>query len=469
MRHQWAKFTAILLVMCITIIAFSGCRGKDQAAAKKIYITYYKYNEDPALFEPLIEEYESINKNVQIVYQNFTSLDEYEERIINEMAEGEGPDIFSIDNTWMSRHWKKISPLPLTKLTPEQFEAAFVDVTAKDLIRPWLDGQRRIFALPLGIDALGLYYNKAQFEEKIPNRGKPASTWEGIQGDVFKLTVKDPSSDVFQNSGIALGRADNISHAVDILYLLMKQYKTDFYNQDASKAMFGERQGGLIGQSKTPGADALAFFTSFAKPDNKNYSWNESMTAGDSGFKEIEAFASGKLSMFIGYAADYQKILNAIAALEDKNLAHINSEDVKAAQIPQVSAEENIGRITYTNYFAETVSRNSKNPLIAWDFLMFLASKKSQKHYFDKKSQLTTRRDLIEEQKQHPIYGVFISQLGFAESLLIYKDNKYKEIFSEAIMEALKTDKLLPVLQAAEAKINFLLPRIGLIPVIQVK
>ncbi|MEK7126633.1 MAG: extracellular solute-binding protein, partial [Patescibacteria group bacterium] len=324
------------------------------------------------------------------------------------------------------------------------------------------DGLEQVYALPMTVDTLALYYNKAHYEDRIPTRGKPAKTWEGIKEDVALLTKTDNSFERFEVAGIAMGRGDNISRAVDTLYLLFLQFGAQFYNDNFSEASFAAQQGGI---AEYPGMEALKLYSSFADLNEKHYSWNEFIVDDDSSEKELDAFAKGKVSMIVGFSYTYDEILKQINALKEKGIDTIDENDIKIAYMPQlydpdVSTEK---RVTYASYFAETVSRNSQHPEVAWDFLIELTKKENLEYYFDKLHKPTSRRDMIETQKQHPIYGVFASQIGFAESFPILDYYLYKDLFITVISNANLNGAIQGDLLEAQNIITEMLPDEGLV------
>ncbi len=462
-----------LLLVLIASSILTGCIKKDKpvtasGSQQRIQLVYYKLFDDEDIFKPLIQEYQSKNPNVTIVYRKFTDPQEYENLIINELAEGEGPDIFSAPNFWVLRNAKKINPVPEVKLTIKQFEDTFVNVAKNDLLlRDSADGKQKVYGLPLSVDTLALYYNKAQFDDKLPAKGKPASTWEELKNDVFKLTKKDNSFERFEVSGIAMGRSDNILRAIDILYMLMLQYRIQFYNANISSASFaGQQSTAATGVSINPFKEALSLYTSFALPADKNYSWNLYLAESNSSLKEIETFARGKVTMIFGYSYLYDQIMAEIKDLKQKGVNTVESANVRISAAPQVidpntSTEK---RVAYANYYAETVSRTSQYPNEAWDFIMFLASKDNLKYYNDKTHRPTSRRDMIDEQSKDPIFGVFAEQIGYAESIPIYDELRYKDIFSKAIDSVLATFSINDAAKTAENDINQMLPPGGMIP-----
>jgi len=467
----------VILVVLLFVIGFAaGCfRTKEfepRADTSQVELTYYKLYDDSDVIEPLIQEYMALFPNVKINYRQFTDAEEYYDLIINELAEGEGPDIFSVPNTWLIKNYKKVSPAPTNMLPPQIFEDTFVSVTYDDLVRANPEtGENQVYALPMTVDTLALYYNKDQFDDAIPEQGKPSITWEGIREDVFKLTKEDKSFERFEVSGMAMGFANNISNAADILYLLMVQSPGDFYDQNFQKAIFSQQQGvDSSGNPVNPGVDALSYYTSFASPTNKNYSWNAYLADGNSDTKEISTFARGKVSMIIGYSYMYQQIIDEINELKARGLTTIDPDAIRIATIPQLTdpSQSTEKRDAYAHYFVETVARTSENSNWAWDFLFFLTKQESLQHYYDKTKKPTSRRDMIEEQKTDPIYGVFAEQIGFAESLPIYDEDIYKESMLKAINAVLATKSAQDAMKIAQEEINAILPSEGIYPVVNV-
>ncbi len=468
MSH-FKKTTIYLVIFVITGSALlSGCSFKKTPTElgvdyTGVELTYYKVFDDSDVIAPLILQFESDHPGLEIHYRKFSDFSEYERVILNEMAEGEGPDIFSMQNTWFASNYKKLSPLPNDMGTTTDFANTFVDVAYQDLVRTDQDGHIQVYGLPMTVDTLAIYYNKDHFEDRIPAKGKPSATWEGIKEDVILLNKEDTSFDRFDVSGISLGRADNITRAVDILYLLFMQYGVEFYNDNISEATFTSRQGS--GAYSYPALEALDFFLSFSDEDVKHYSWNEFVVDDDTSGKEIEAFARGDVSMIVGYSYTYDLIINEINLMDAKGVNAIEVSSIKTAPIPQLYDPEVSGekRVTYASYFAETVSRNSEYPETAWDFLVFITNAENLDYYFDETHNPTSRRDMIEEQKKDPIYGVFASQIGFAESFPIIDYYTYKDIFEELIHASEGSRDYETLLIQAQSGINEYLPEEGIL------
>ena len=209
MKKKLSNRLAISFLIAVFIASFglSGCRKKAPAPAKKTYngivMNYYKVFDDKEVIKPAIEKFEVDHPGIKINYRQFSDFQEYQNVILNEMAEGAGPDIFSMPNTWFMSNYKKIYPAPVTLATPDLFQKVFVDVAYKDLVRTDQDGLEQVYALPMTVDTLALYYNKAHFHDSISERGSPSSTWEGIKEDISLLKKEDNSFERFAVVGLA--------------------------------------------------------------------------------------------------------------------------------------------------------------------------------------------------------------------------------------------------------------------------
>lgn len=473
MKIKLQKFLALMMVSLLTVTMLSGCFRKTDAPVREtpqpVEIVYYKLFDGEDVMRPLIQKYVATHPLVTIKYRKFDDQEDYYRTILNELAEGEGPDIFSVPNYWIKRNARKITPLDPTVASPKDFADTFVAVAEKDLVfADPRDGVTKIFALPLTVDTLALYYNKSLYEDRIPSRGRPAETWEEFKEDVFQLTKADNSFERFELAGTAIGRSDNIARAVDILYLMMLQYKVKFYNDALNRAEFSKQS--AIGTSSinyNPATEALKLYTSFGLASQKNYTWNEYMADAASPVKEIEAFARGKVATIFGYSYLYEQIKEQIEELKKKNVPTIDPGVIRVSSVPQVNdpATSTEKRDAYANYFVETVGRNTEHPEVAWDFLMFISSKDNIAYYNEKTRRPTSRRDQIEEQKADPIYGVFAEQVGYAESLLIYDWQLYADIFGKAISDVISTTvSTVEAVRTAENSINLVLPVEGIVP-----
>ncbi len=419
---------------------------------------YFVYDNTDA-FREQVQAFQSQNTGLTVRMKKFVDLEEYEDLIINEIAEGEGPDVFMVHNSWMLKHWKKLLPQPLDLpivITPDVFRQTFFQAAIDDLII-----EEQVYGMPLSIDNLAIYYNKAYFRDLLATTDQPGALWEDIRDQVFQLTKQNNSPERFALAGIAMGRADNIARAVDILYTLFLQYGVDFYDDTGESATFADREGAYSGALDFPGVEALTLYTSFGLPTYKNYSWNEYITGFAPADKEINPFVRGKVAMIIGYPYLYDNLVQAIQNQQKAGGDHINVEDIGTAPMPQLTTPtETSRRDTLASYFPLVVARTTDMPKEAWALVQYLTTADSLQTYHKKTNRPTSRKDMVQEQQTDPIFGVFAYQAPFAKSFRIYDADSYRKVFTDAIQNVVTnvmTSK--EALAEAQAKITCIIKK----------
>lgn len=360
--------------------------------------------EEEEAFQELIASYQKQNKHISVEYIKKSPID-YEKELINAFAADKGPDIWVIHNAWLPKHKDKIQPMSADLLSFTAFKENFVDVVEKDL-----GEQGKIYALPLYVDTLALYYNKDLLNtagiSTLPD------TWEDLINTLSQLIKKNEWGQI-EKAGISLGTAENINRATDILALLMLQNGTAMVSEDKKSATFDKS---IYFQNKSyyPGEEALRFYTDFANPSKRTYTWNRQMPYS------LDAFIEGKVAMTFNYS-------HQIAVIKEK-APYLN---FGIASMPQIK-----GRtfdIDYADYWALTVSKKSKAINEAWKFILSLSQKESAKKYLEATKKPTARRDLIEWQKNDLELGVFARQSLTAQSWYQVDSSAIETIFAQAI------------------------------------
>ena len=403
-RRKLLIIAAIIIVFIILILIF-GLRTDKKP--KPITLEFWSVYDDRVNYSEAIEEYQKANKHVTIKYEK-KSFTEYEQELINALAAGEGPDIFTIHHTWLSKHEDKISPMPQEGeefYSAKIFKDTFVDVAYQDLVK-----NERIYGLPMYVDTLALYYNKDFFN----SAGIPSvpETWDEFLNDVEVLTTKDSGGNI-KRAGAAIGTAENVNRSTDILSLLMLQTGAEMTNNDDTQATFNQRVN-LDGESFMPGKDALRFYTDFSNPTKRIYCWNRQMPYS------IDAFYEGRAAMMINYSYHIDTIRAKSPYL-----------NFGVAPMPQIK-NRNFD-VNYANYWAHTVSKNSDKVDEAWKFLIFLAKKENVQKYLEKSKRPTARRDLIEWQRENSDLNVFANQSLSARSWYQADNQSIEKIFADMV------------------------------------
>ena len=324
----------------------------------------------------------------------------YESELVNAMAAGRGPDIFMFHNTWLSKHYDKVVPMPPSFFDLQTFQRLFPVVVQQDF---GPDGT--VFALPLSIDTLALFYNKDIFEQIVAPR--PPATWSEFLEDVVKTRKIDINGKI-ERAGAAIGgSAKSINRASDILNLLMLQAGTVMVNENG--ASFSQQ----VSEGASPGAESLDFYASFANPSNKYYTWNEGF------LNSLDAFSQGKAAMTIDYAFQ-------VPYIQERN----PFLSFGVSKVPQpVNPEKDAN---YANYWGFAVSKTSQNPVGAWNFIVNLTTTADiAKLYAEEAVKPPALRDLIPVFENHPKLGVFTKQILTARSWPQPDGEKVKTIFSE--------------------------------------
>jgi ABC-type glycerol-3-phosphate transport system substrate-binding protein len=466
------KIITGFLLICLLLVS-SSCRKKggdateatEQPAAareSKKEIEWWLLNDLCENFKGQIRSFEKANSDYKINCKEFTNSETYKRLLVDKMAEGAGPDIFSAKNTWIDLNQRKISPLPPEIMTSDQFRSIFFAVAGTDLIIETEQYGELIYGMPLYIDTLALYYNKSVFADNLPETDVPEDDWEGIKEQVFALTKKDNSVERFALSGLAAGRADNINYALDIFKLLLIQHNTELTDEKEAKAIFADEQGTKeTGEDYYRGQETLKLYTSFGLEAYKNHTWNQLITSFTGSNKEVGVFVNGKVAMVFGYSDLYSKIEKLIEEAEKKNSEHITIEEVGITTVPQLKDPSISGeQDALASYYPLTVSRNSEYSKAAWEFLVFLASKDSLLDYHYKTNRPTSRKDMVEEQMSKKPFGVFARQASYAKSIKTYSDLEFAAIFTEAINEVAKSKTTVEeALKLAQKRFNCVLEK----------
>ena len=421
--------TKILILLLAFAFTAQSCGLAPSNRGKKIDLTWWKPFDTKEMVQPLVETFQKANPNVRINYVQ-KNIETYEDELVDALAAGQGPDIFSIHNDWLPKHKDKMAVAPEKTFSLREFRESFLEVANFDLV-----SESKIYAVPLAVDVLALYYNKDIFNSAgFP---RPPATWEEMVDMAPKLTKQDALGN-FQRSAVALGTADNINRATDILSLLMLQNGTPLSSAEGVSTIdqpIRDQTGG----SYVPGARALEFYTQFANPQKVTYTWNSRSN------NSIDAFASGQAAMIFSYS--YLRDI-----LRDK-APFLNYAVAPAPQIDPAAS-----RVNYANYWAEGVAKQSREQEAAWQFLKFISQKDALAKYYDVKKQASARLDLIEAQIPDSEIGLFAENALSAKSFHKPDSDAIENIFAQMINDVILRN-ILPAdaIRAASQKIQLLI------------
>lgn len=441
---------SFLVILTLFVTTGQGCLsggGSTTVTAEQVTLDYWRVFDDEDAFDQIINDYRAIHPNVTINYRKLR-FDEYETELLKAMAEGRGPDILSVHNTWMGEYQTRLLPMPASvtvtqteqrgslrretvtvakenpTMSMRQLKDAFVDQVEKDVVLPYqpnpkIDPVDRVYGLPLSLDSLALFYNKDLLN--AAGISTPPATWSetDFHEKVTKLTTYNERGEVSQ-SGVAMGRADNIERSTDIATLLMMQVGTEM-TDERGRINFQN-----VPKSATEGTfptlNALQFYTDFANPTKKVYTWNETYKSS------FDAFANGKTAMFLGYSYHIPLLRTASPKL-----------NFGISTIPQISQSEDIQKVNFANYWVESVASSTEHPDWAWDFLLFETNAQHVGSYLNKAKRPAAQRSLIETQLEDEDLGPFAEQTLTARSWYNGKDVGTAETAIKDMINAILT------------------------------
>ena len=344
---------AIVVFLLLILIIVLMTRKDDtktpnsQTNSDLVEIEYWGLWEPESIMEPIIKEYEAINQNVKIKYSQ-RSFSDYEATLYTRLQQGKAgespaPDIVKINNTWLPKFESLLTSLPQNIMGQSEYAETFFPTCTEDFTG--VNGE--LYAIPLGIDGLALYYNKVLLSQE--GVSEPPRDWDGVVELAKKLTKKDSAGRITQ-AGLAIGTSNNVYHAADILSFLFLQNNIEVSNY----------QGGIlqVDLDNTKANSALRFYKTFV---DEHEVWSPDLPL------DLEMFFRGELAMFFAPSWRVFDIIEAAPAIEF---------DVVPA--PQLEAND---PVYYSMYWGETVSTSSKNPEEAWKFIKFLSEKENMQKF----------------------------------------------------------------------------------------
>ena len=118
--------------------------------------------------------------------------------------------------------------------------------------------------------------------------------------------------------------------------------------------------------------------------------------------ESLQAFINGKTAYFLGYSY-HRPIIDAGAP-------NLNYSVAPMLQI------QGYDRVNYANYWAQAVSKKSKNTGYAWDFVRFMSTKDEAAKYLEKTKRPAALRALFDSQVENEEVAVFTEQVLTAKS-----------------------------------------------------
>ncbi|MDD5431125.1 MAG: extracellular solute-binding protein [Candidatus Pacebacteria bacterium] len=357
------------------------------------------------VFNNSVNAYRNFRTNVDVNYKQINPA-EYESELINAFAAGKGPDVFEIHNTWLPKHYDKMSPVTDAQFTLASLREKFPTVVEQDFAP-----NKVIFALPLYIDTLAFYYNYDIFDSA--GIAKPPVTWEEFQNLIPKLRRLDKSGNFTRYPAAIGGSFTSMDTASDLLSLFMLQNGTTMTDYNFTRAAFADRYY-ISEENQFPGFNALNFYTKFANKKGIYYSWDGKANA-------LESFSQGKTVMMFDY---YGR----------KKVVESMNPYLKFRVGPMMQLKKDDIDVNYPSYLGLGVSKESKIPEWAWDFSIYITTDEgSSNQYLEAANHPPALRSLINNYLADPELGFLAKQALSARSWPQIDNNFINQVFSDMI------------------------------------
>ncbi len=346
----------VLVIFGLTKLNSSVEKKPTTKSAKELNV--WVVRDETAGYSDIIADFKKQNSAyaaTEIKVTKFGSYSDYERTLINVMADGNGPDIFVVNNNGWALLESKIVPIPGTVVLPEDFEKRFARVfddlvvTNKEKNEAGEEVSVRYLKwIPFWYETLGVFYNW-KLIKSVP------LTWSDIDRE-----IQSGSGAEFAMVGLWLD-GKKIIGAPDILSLFFLQNNIVSY-----KNLWDIAAVNGYTTYQNYGSDPLNYVSIL----------RDEMQAV--GLNIVDEFVRGKVAMIFWYPSLLSEIEYSIKRAGPE-LA-INNKFLRTEVIPQVfDAKWKMVNLANYSYFA--LSKNSKNPEAAQALLKYFSTKWAEKLY----------------------------------------------------------------------------------------
>lgn len=380
------------MVLLVLILIFTNLRSSQ--TPPKVTLRVWGTIENDAM-NRFLEGYKNIRGNVTVEYRGMPEAG-YEEAVVSALAAGNGPDVFMIPAKSLSRNKSKLYPAPPAQFGLARLRDEFPTVVEQD----FADGGN-VYALPLYLDTLALFYNRGLLDQASLVR--PPRTWDEFQKYVAYLRKLGPGGQILQAAAGIGGSAKSVPHAPDILMNLMLQ-----------NGLFAGGGADYYGIASEAGLRAMNSYIQFANSAASEYTWNDAQP------NAYEGFGAGKVAMVFGYRRDALELKRKYPFL-----------DMGVAPMP---AAAGANAVAWADYWGFAVSRQSRAPEWAWDFILnFTTNPQNAIMYTGVSGLPPALRSAIGNYLNDAELGVFARQALIARSWRQPNEIRVGEFLNEAI------------------------------------
>ena len=366
-------FSGIVVLLVASFTVYALLTRQSTEVVDKTLSVYMPFDEVD-VYKKITSDFAAANPNIDLEFKYIEAKDakEYEAKVVNDIANGEGPDIWLVRSDWIPKHAAKSIAFEPTSDQPDPI------ASAKTVIEPAIvdintyDG--KLYGVPLFADSLAIIYNLDMYRDVAAksSEGKKlenaATTW-----DIFKEQsgiVTNNSGSVISRSAVALGTIETMYAPVDVFSAMLVQYGASLFSNNGDSVTFNLAQF-KDGVSTFPSTSALDLFTSFSNSKASNYSWNNDLG------EAVQAFKSQKTGAIIGYYSLFNSLNNSGLGF-----------DLGVGPLPQVS--EKAKRVDYGVSWSFIVNSQTNKAIKSQDLASYMSLKNVQDSYSAETGRLPT-------------------------------------------------------------------------------
>jgi ABC-type glycerol-3-phosphate transport system substrate-binding protein len=280
------------------------------------------------MIDSLSEEFESY----QNVSYRYIAPAEFDQRLVNALADGVGPDIVLMSHEHLVDMRRRIAPYSYEIVSERDIRDSYVEGAQIFALN---DG---LYALPIAVDPMVMYWNR----DILATNGflAPPRTWEELLNVQFDALIERDFGRNINRAVVAMGEFNNVRNAFGVMSMLLIQGGTAGV-LDTERGYDIRLQQSLVGNNN-PLRTVVDFYTRFSQPANSFYSWNRSLA------QDRASFVSEDLAFYFGYASEAREI--------ERLNPNLNFD---IAEVPQGAAAS--VRRTYGQFYGLSLLRSTDN------------------------------------------------------------------------------------------------------------
>ncbi len=372
--------------------------GASTAGAVEIEYWQYFFEARVNAIDTLIEQFEAENPDITVVQTTFPYAD-YRTKVAAAIPAGQGPDVVQLFYGWLNDYVEAelITPLPTDAFPPDQIRAEFFPMVQA------MEKDGAYMALPTAVRSLALFYNTRLFEEA--GIEGPPTTLDELVETAKALTKTDASGNITQ-VGITSGMNAQDHHWWR--EVLVRQFGGDPYTDDYQSVTYNSDAGAAALQWYYE-LEAVHKVTKFGFMDEPQAAFK----AGRAGMHIDGSFRIGALDKTRGL-------------------------EWAVAELP---AGPDGTKSNYSSYWVNAITSKAEGEKkeAALKFLAFITSDAAMQIWLDTVGELPAKPSagLTDANKSDPVFGPFISGLGYAKTTIFANESGQRQVIMDAMQRML--------------------------------